>query len=241
MGSIRVFLSSTRTERDPATVAAILRTSRTNNRRDGITSASVFDDSQFAQVLEGEPGTVTRCLARMRRDPRHADMTILNGVPAPHALFPLAGMVGIEADVIAEALPGGRFQPKDMRREELQEIFHRLAWGRPPGVAPAAPADVEPDSLAEKLAILRRIHWAARQVLDGAGRDRPLDAATLERLRQSVTSQARHALDLQAMAQSDGSSPLALCEEVIREAVALHAYLETVAVEIDDRLRRLRA
>lgn len=57
---------------------AILRTSRANNRRDGITGFLYSDGRRFLQALEGPADKVLATVARIRGDDRHRAIVILS-------------------------------------------------------------------------------------------------------------------------------------------------------------------
>ena len=52
-------------------VFGIIRTAHPLNTLAGISGGLIFLDGWFAQVLEGGPGALDACLARIARDPRH--------------------------------------------------------------------------------------------------------------------------------------------------------------------------
>lgn len=62
---------------DPDT-AAILRVSRRNNERAGITGLLYCDGRRFLQALEGEPPAVEAAFERIRRDVRHRAVVVLS-------------------------------------------------------------------------------------------------------------------------------------------------------------------
>jgi hypothetical protein len=64
---------------DTEEVAAILRHSRETNAREGITGALCLCNTGrlFIQVLEGGRDAVNRRYNKISRDPRHADVTLL--------------------------------------------------------------------------------------------------------------------------------------------------------------------
>jgi hypothetical protein len=63
-----------------AEVDKILRSSRANNKRAGVTGALMFNSGYFAQVLEGPREGVETTFARIERDPRHGHVAILGNV-----------------------------------------------------------------------------------------------------------------------------------------------------------------
>lgn len=56
----------------------VLLVSRRNNAALGVTGALVASPDVFAQVLEGERVAVSDLFARIRRDPRHTDVVLLD-------------------------------------------------------------------------------------------------------------------------------------------------------------------
>ncbi|MCR0981017.1 BLUF domain-containing protein [Roseomonas populi] len=64
-------------------VDRILEASRRNNTRDGITGALLFNESCFAQVLEGGSEAIHEVFERIQLDPRHSDTVVLAFEPAP--------------------------------------------------------------------------------------------------------------------------------------------------------------
>lgn len=59
-------------------LAHILRTSRTNNARGGLTGALCLLDGVYMQYLEGEERAVEALFAVIERDPRHAQPRVLD-------------------------------------------------------------------------------------------------------------------------------------------------------------------
>ncbi|MFN3273413.1 MAG: BLUF domain-containing protein [Paracoccus sp. (in: a-proteobacteria)] len=55
----------------------ILRRSRTNNDKDGITGVLVVSDEEFVQLLEGPRTAVSRCFMRIMQDVRHHHIRVL--------------------------------------------------------------------------------------------------------------------------------------------------------------------
>ncbi|MCO5125574.1 MAG: BLUF domain-containing protein [Rhizobacter sp.] len=55
----------------------LLKQSKRNNQRDGVTGLLCFSGSLFMQVLEGGRGAVNRAYNRIVADPRHADVELL--------------------------------------------------------------------------------------------------------------------------------------------------------------------
>ncbi|KQX90315.1 BLUF domain-containing protein [Variovorax sp. Root473] len=65
----------------PATVGAIVTQARARNAVDGISGLLVFDGQFFCQHFEGPHGAAQGLMARLRRDPRHADLVVVHDGP----------------------------------------------------------------------------------------------------------------------------------------------------------------
>jgi hypothetical protein len=74
----------------------ILATARTNNKAARVTGAMTFNDSCFAQVLEGYADDLRPIFDRIRRDGRHSDIKILASTEPARRLFPQWSMAYVE-------------------------------------------------------------------------------------------------------------------------------------------------
>lgn len=72
-----IYISTIRQPMIGPEVDEILRSSRRNNARDGITGLLVVGNSRFLQLLEGPPEAVTRTYARIHDDKRHFAAVVL--------------------------------------------------------------------------------------------------------------------------------------------------------------------
>jgi hypothetical protein len=63
---------------DQEELIAILKKSKVNNPRSGITGALCFSEGVFIQVLEGGRAAVNKLYNRIANDERHADVVLLN-------------------------------------------------------------------------------------------------------------------------------------------------------------------
>jgi hypothetical protein len=74
-----MYASRARAGLDNEEVAAILRQSRANNARDGLTGALCLCNTGrlFIQVIEGGRNAVSKRYNRIAADPRHTDVTLL--------------------------------------------------------------------------------------------------------------------------------------------------------------------
>ena len=66
-----IYISTSRTDPDRDMVEDILRASRRNNRRDGLTGLLVVGGRRFLQVLEGPRERTDAAYVRIKADPRH--------------------------------------------------------------------------------------------------------------------------------------------------------------------------
>jgi hypothetical protein len=69
-------------------IRQILATARTRNPEAGLTGALTFNESCFAQVLEGADDDLALLYEKIRRDPRHTDVKILMQDNPTRRLFP---------------------------------------------------------------------------------------------------------------------------------------------------------
>lgn len=65
----------------------ILRTSRTNNLRSGLSGLIMRDRSSYFQYLEGPHDALGQCMLRIAGDARHSQVTLLLSVPTDILLF----------------------------------------------------------------------------------------------------------------------------------------------------------
>jgi hypothetical protein len=72
------YISTAKPDIDDADIEAILRISRVNNSRDGITGLLVHDGVRFLQALEGERQQVLDAYQRIKRDDRHRAAVMLS-------------------------------------------------------------------------------------------------------------------------------------------------------------------
>ncbi len=90
-GLTRLIYASRSTEKDAAglveSVRTILVKSIHNNRMADITGFLMCGGDRFLQLLEGPAGEVVSTFERIRQDPRHADITVIDKAPAERRLF----------------------------------------------------------------------------------------------------------------------------------------------------------
>lgn len=66
----------------------LLHDSRAFNEMDGISGVLIHKEGLFLQVIEGESLFLDDLLERLKRDPRHDDVTIIDDQPTDTKLFP---------------------------------------------------------------------------------------------------------------------------------------------------------
>jgi len=69
-------------------VQQILKTSRINNSRVGVTGFLMYDGTHFTQALEGTRNNVTHTYNRIVHDPRHTNLHLISCADVKDRLFP---------------------------------------------------------------------------------------------------------------------------------------------------------
>lgn len=82
-----IYCSRAVTAVDAEELAAILKVSRANNARDGITGVLCLSEGFFIQVLEGGRAAVNRLYHRIVIDGRHGEVTLLGYQEIPERRF----------------------------------------------------------------------------------------------------------------------------------------------------------
>ena len=72
-----VYASIANEDFSPEQLLELLAVSRRNNESCGITGMLLYKERRFLQVLEGDEAAVRATYARIERDPRHRDVTLL--------------------------------------------------------------------------------------------------------------------------------------------------------------------
>ncbi|ALN75669.1 BLUF domain-containing protein [Aureimonas sp. AU20] len=114
-----------------ANVADILAKSRTNNTRDQITGALLFNAGCFAQVLEGPLENVEAAFERIQQDDRHGDVSLLALDPIESRSFPnwAMGFVGTSATDAARFAGIGAssgFDPSYLSGDQIHTLLRDL-------------------------------------------------------------------------------------------------------------------
>ncbi len=119
---------------DPQQLADILTVSRARNAAAGITGLLLSRWDLFLQILEGSHEAVEGTFARIRRDLRHVEVTLLHSGPAEARFFPGWDMRSdAPPDWLwprAEVLAG---RHREASPEEAVAIFARIAAEPPEG------------------------------------------------------------------------------------------------------------
>ncbi len=120
----RNYIEGAPADRD-SEVLQILGTARSNNSRQNVTGALLFNSGYFAQVLEGPRTSIERIFERIQRDPRHGEVTVLDSGSAPERSFPEWSMAHVlppsesEATGIAATLDQALLNPQASGAEIL--------------------------------------------------------------------------------------------------------------------------
>ena len=80
-----------------AEIDSILLASRRNNQAADLTGALLFNGNAFAQVLEGSRDAIDLAYARIRFDPRHSDVLVLEQAYQLGRYFPSWAMAYADA------------------------------------------------------------------------------------------------------------------------------------------------
>jgi hypothetical protein len=76
-----VYTSIANREFSAADLKKLLLRARVRNKEAGVTGVLVFHDGTFLQALEGEKRAVIDIFARIEKDPRHRDVSVLHRGP----------------------------------------------------------------------------------------------------------------------------------------------------------------
>jgi hypothetical protein len=110
----------------PSTMEDVLIISAAWNLRDNITGFLFSDGISFTQVLEGEEPEVEACFGRIRRDPRHRDVTPKFRGPVEARAFPRWSMCGLYLSALDDALVDEVDAPTDLVPADLDALLQLL-------------------------------------------------------------------------------------------------------------------
>jgi hypothetical protein len=117
---------------DDLALANILKTSQRNNALSGITGTLICREDIYLQLLEGARGDVEALFEKIKRDDRHADVTLLVQEVTAQRLFPHWAMRHDEAKSwmwTREQVTAGVVE--EATRDEVLAIFVRLVAEQP--------------------------------------------------------------------------------------------------------------
>jgi blue light- and temperature-responsive anti-repressor len=97
-----------------AALEAILRASRSTNRKCGVTGALLFNGEAFAQVLEGSRSAVESIYAKICEDPRHSQILLLESARAADRDFRNWTMAYAKTDRRSNGFEGLRFEQSEL-------------------------------------------------------------------------------------------------------------------------------
>ena len=121
----------------------IIEACRRNNPPFGVTGALLFNQSYFAQVLEGDRKAVTETFCRICSDPRHSDLVILEARPITQRRFANWSMGFVSAEVAEEVhrryCISSQFNPAKMTADSLLGFMVELCEAAPQTVRPIHP------------------------------------------------------------------------------------------------------
>lgn len=132
MNLTRLIYSSVHSHISDEAINHLLRSSRANNARDGISGALVMTPSRFLQVLEGGRTAIGQCFMRIMRDPRHRDIEVVACRDAESRLFRDWSMhridvTSIKSDVVARYAISGEFDPARMSQFAIEDLCRTLS------------------------------------------------------------------------------------------------------------------
>jgi hypothetical protein len=125
-------------------ILGIVKASRRNNARVGVTGALMFYDGAFSQVLEGDQAPVKEVFGWIRADQRHDRLSLLSFATTTERAFAKSAMAVIgtseqDRERCNVVLAGKSYDPALMTTNELILTLQRLVDDSGGGDAPSAP------------------------------------------------------------------------------------------------------
>ena len=119
-------------EPTPQMAETIFEQSRHNNAIDGVTGLLYTDGYRFMQVLEGSSESIEATWDRIRRDPRHRDVTVLHDIEQEERTFGYWSMASRDAKVPVDTFDERlklilRGAPAAVRDQFLDLVTERVA------------------------------------------------------------------------------------------------------------------
>ncbi|MEM8744928.1 MAG: BLUF domain-containing protein [Pseudomonadota bacterium] len=116
----------------------ILNSAKQNNMSNGVTGALLFNQTYFAQILEGDRKAVTDTFCRIAQDPRHTDLVILDASAISKRRFADWSMCFVGQPVSEEVhrryCVSNEFLPAKMTAESLLEFVEEVIDATPNAV-----------------------------------------------------------------------------------------------------------
>ena len=82
-----VYASAASRDFEAEELAELLESARENNAKLGLTGMLLYAEGSFFQVLEGQPDVIDALYAKIERDPRHDQVTLIIREPIPKRHF----------------------------------------------------------------------------------------------------------------------------------------------------------
>ena len=82
-----IYASAASRDFETAELAELLQAARENNAKLGLTGMLLYAEGSFFQVLEGQPDVVEALYAKIERDRRHDQVTLVIKEPIPKRYF----------------------------------------------------------------------------------------------------------------------------------------------------------
>lgn len=124
-----IYCSRRRPALPASALSDILAVSQSNNGLNGITGFLGYTSSRFLQLIEGEAHKVNELYARVMRDDRHTDLTLIDygSIDARH--FPTWSMGCAELDdSLLAAVTPGIIDSRASRHLDLETLSHQSAF-----------------------------------------------------------------------------------------------------------------
>ena len=156
----------------------LLRKSRSNNARTGITGMLLYTNGAFFQVLEGEAENVDALAAKIGQDPRHSGLITIIREPIPNRAFgewtmgyasvsqkEIGEIVGVN-DFFASATCFGQLNPG--RAKKLLQAFRDGRWQKKVKSVAARPGSNLSASVAMRPTVIqpRNVTYAYLPIID---------------------------------------------------------------------------
>lgn len=152
----------------------ILQTAKSNNMASGVTGALLFNQTYFAQVLEGDRKAVTETFCRIMNDPRHNDHVILDARAIKERRFADWSMCFVGQPVSEEVqrryCTSNEFLPMKMTAQSLLGFMEELIEVTPAAVRTNRPGEYDGNGSAQKRVFGERALNRSKVMQDRAAR-----------------------------------------------------------------------